>query len=182
MVTVASLFFAQLEIEEFGLVRLITPVAIPLLLPALAGAGVAAACVNLARVALPNPPRAIAARGAWALTWIAVGLGASGAAILANPGTNSPGVARNLCLYAALGLLTLWLGFPHLLWLPALTYTIACMMFGYDRMRHSYHWWAVVLKPEVTVGQLSVVLPWLATCVFLYALTPLWSDLRHPAR
>lgn len=170
IVAVASIVFAQFEIEDFGLIRLITPMALPLLLPALAGVGAVTACENTARLALPDPARAAVARFIWAVSWTLLAFAAAGAAGLVNPETNLMAIARNLLVYVAIGLLTLRSGFPHLVWLPVLAYTITCMMFGYDRAQHDYYPWAVIMKNDVSSGQLLAILPMAAAALLVYAL------------
>jgi hypothetical protein len=168
----ASLLLAQLEIEDFGLVRLVSPVAIPLLLPAIAGVGTAIACENTARLGLPDPVRAVIARAAWAMCWVGLSFAAAGAALIVNPEISLMAIARNLMIFVTMGLLMLSLGLPHLLWLPVLGYVIGCIMFGYDRAAHEYRWWAVVMEEPATAGQLLLAAVLATVSISVYAVSP----------
>lgn len=178
IVAPASLFFAQSEVEDFGLVRLFTPVSILLLLPALAGVGAAMACENTGRLALPDPVRAIFARAAWAICWTFIAQVAVGVAVLVYPETNWSAIARNVLLHVAIGLLVVRSGYPHLLWLPSLAYSITCIMFGYARAQHDYYWWAIVMKSSVTVSQMLAVCLLFTVSMLAYILR--WRRARQP--
>lgn len=167
---VASLVFARSQVQNFGVLRLLLPTSVLLLLPALAGVGAAVACANEARLPLPDPPRAILARGVWVVTWTVAATLAANAATLSYPDAEWKSITRNTLLYTAIGLLMVRAGYPLLVWLPVLGYTIACMMFGYPATGPGYYWWAVVMKAGVTTRQALVVGAVFLACALGYVL------------
>ncbi|WP_433531084.1 hypothetical protein ACQPYA_02890 [Micromonospora sp. CA-263727] len=134
------------------MVRLISPLSALLLLPVIAGTAAAIACDNTAKLPLPDPPRVKLLRVLWAFGWTAVACLSSTAGVLAGSSTGYVPIVRNLLIFNGLGLIVLWLGFPHLTWLPSLTYTMACILFGYPNHGIDYYWWAVVMTDHATVG------------------------------
>lgn len=166
-VAVVSLVFADVQAQNFGLVRLLTPVSVLLLLPTIAGVGAAIAGDNTARLPLPDPPRAVIARAGWVLSWVVLAIAAVNVGQSVGAGVDWLAVARNVTMATALGLFVVRLGFASLAWLPPLAYTIVCMMFGFPRGRPDYYWWAVIMERDVTTAQLyGVGLVFLAVLAF----------------
>ncbi|GAA3781060.1 hypothetical protein GCM10022225_81810 [Plantactinospora mayteni] len=161
LVASASIFFARTTIEDFGLIRLLTPVSVMLLLPAIAAVGAAIGCVNAAQLPLPDPPRAVAARLTWAVGWAGLAILAANLGQFAGADAQWSAVTRNALLYLAVGLAMIRFGRAHLIWLPVVAYTVVCMVFGYPSGEPRYYWWAVVMQEHATVGQLVGV-----GCVF----------------
>lgn len=157
LVAPASVVFSQVWVSDVGVARLAVPVSLLMLLPTAAGVAVAVAAHNTARLPLPDPPRAAASRAAWALTWTAAAVLTVNLGQLAGAQVGWEPVARNVLLHAALGLLTVRLGYPHLAWLPSLLYSLACMVFGHPQHGARYYWWAVVMETGTTSGQLITV-------------------------
>ena len=174
MVTVAlaSLIFGRSVVENLGFIRLLAPVSVLLLLPAVAGVGAAIACDNTARLPLPDPVRARVCRAAWVLGWTLL------AVLVVNIGGFDAEVAsiaassRNVLLYTGIGLFVVWLGYPGIAWLPPLGYTIACMLFGSSLRKIDYYWWAAVLKEQVTIAQAVTVGVIYAAAVLAFVLVP----------
>ncbi|MFY1674307.1 hypothetical protein ACN27G_30890 [Plantactinospora sp. WMMB334] len=157
LVASASTVLARTRIEDFGLIRLLTPVSVMLLLPAIAAVGAAVACVNGARLPLPDPPRAVAARLAWAVGWAGIATLAANLGQLAGTDVRWPAVTRNVLLYLAVGLAMTRFGRAHLIWLPVVAYTVVCMVFGYPSGELRYYWWAVVMREHATAGEVVAV-------------------------
>ncbi|GAB1640186.1 hypothetical protein [Krasilnikovia sp. MM14-A1259] len=155
VVAVGSVLLSQVSFSDFGMVRLISPVSALLFLPVIAGTAAAIACDNTARLPLPDPPRAAAARGAWAAVWTLAAALATSSGILTGSTIGWAAVVRNVLLYNALGLIVARLGYPHLTWLPSLTYTMACILFGYPNHGIGYYWWAVVMADQVTAASVT---------------------------
>ncbi|NJC82890.1 hypothetical protein [Planosporangium mesophilum] len=152
VIAVGSLVLSQVSFSDFGMVRLISPMSALLLLPVIAGAAAAIACDNTARLPLPDPPGAKLARAVWAAAWTTAAGLATTAGILVGSPAGWGAIVRNLLIYNGLGLIVLALGYPHLTWLPALTYTMACMLFGYPNNGLGYYWWATVMTDQATTA------------------------------
>jgi hypothetical protein len=181
VVAPTSLFLAQSEVQDFGLVRLISPVSVLLLMPALTGIAAAMACENTVSLALPDPMRAVLSRAAWAAGWTGVALATVCIAGATQGATSLMAITRNVLLFTAISLFTLRLGYPHLLWLPVMAYMIACMLFGYGRPSHEYYWWAAVMEADVRGGQLGASCLLFGVAMLVYVV-PWFRRSRGPFR
>ncbi len=152
-VALASALLGGQAIESVGFVRFLAPVSTLLFLPVGAGVGVAVASMNEANLPLPNPWRAVLARTAWLVCWTLVAvMAASLGTAWAQADATVGAVARNVCLYSALSVAAVCVGLNHLVWLPSVTYALACMLFGAPPGQPGYYWWAFALdgttRPE----------------------------------
>lgn len=169
-VSLASLLFGDSTMESIAFVHFPTPVALLLVIPAIAGVGAATGCVNGARLPLPDPPRAVVARAVWALGCAALGFLAANAGQLSGAAADWAAVGRNVVVYFTLGLIAVVLGFPHLAWLPVLAYLLACMLFGLS-FGGEYYPWAAVMEAEAT-AQWVVMGPLFGAVVLAYTFLP----------
>jgi hypothetical protein len=142
-----------------------------MLLPVVAGVGVAVACQNTAALALPDPVRAVLARAAWVLVWTVLATLAANAGLVAGARVDAAAVVRNVLLVTALGLAMTVLGQPQLAWLPAVAYGTACMLLG-STTGGEFYWWAVMLTDRVTTVQAVVVTGAFVTVAGAYVLLP----------
>jgi hypothetical protein len=165
---VASWVLAQTYVQNLGVIQLFAAISVMLLLPAVAGVAAATACYNEAGVPLPDPTRAAVARGLWALAWTALATAAALVGQLAGAEVTPAATVRNMLIYTGIGLIAVRAGFPQLVWLPVLTYTVACMMFGYPSGEPRYYWWAVVMEEAVSSSQLVWAAAWYAVALVGY--------------
>ena len=91
-------------------------------------------------------------------------------------------IMRNVVVFTAIGLIALRLLSAETLWLPGLTYTISCIMFGYPQGRRGYYWWAVIMTDTATVSQFIVIGTLFLAAVAFYALSPGGAATRVKAR
>lgn len=155
---VASALFAHIWVHRFGAVILAAPVAVLLLIPAMAGTGVAVACANPTNAPLPDPPRAALARAAWISGWTIAATAAATAGLLAGPGVVAAPIIRNVVACSGLAVVMVALGRSTLAWLPPLSATILSAMFGApdDPDRAEPYWWAMMIAEDVTVAMWAV--------------------------
>jgi hypothetical protein len=179
--TVGSVMLGQSTITELGTIRLANPLAILLMLPAVTGLSAAVACVNNARLPLPDPPRAAVARLIWVASWTVIATLAANTAQAIDANAGWLPVARNVLLYCAIGLATIQLGFPQFIWLPALGYTFVCMYFGYPQFGGDFYWWAVVTQSDTTTAQMATVSAIYISAAIFYVLPGKLTMLRSTA-
>ncbi|MHC0432770.1 hypothetical protein ACX6XY_21695 [Streptomyces sp. O3] len=165
MAALAAVAGAHLSVVGFASFLFESPVSLLLLLPAIAGTGAAAATDNAARIPLPDPLRAQAARAAWALSWTLLAVLAVNLGQITGAPVSWQSVARNVLIHAALGILVVLYGNPYFVWVPPIALTLASMMFGYPPSEPGYYWWAVIMREETTPTQWAS-----ATALFTLAL------------
>lgn len=156
--------FSSAVVTDMGLILLAIPVPLLLLVPVLAGIGVAMASVEDGRIPLPDPPRAVLARVGWALlaTLVAVLSAVAGTVLsdVASPGA----VVRNVVLHAGVGLLLARTD-GRLIWVPGVLLTLLAMLFGQGSRGMEVAAWAFMLDPVVRPSGVVV-----AALVFLAGL------------
>lgn len=157
-------------LPRVGPVELLAPVSVLLLLPAVAGVAVAVAADNGARLPLPDPARAVAARAGWVVAWTLLGVAVVTLGQLAGAGVPWEAAARNVVLHAALGLAVVTAGYASLAWLPSFGYLLVCLLFGFPAGERRYYWWAVVLQEHVSPAQVLWVAALYAAALAGYAL------------
>lgn len=154
---IASAALSAAVLSGFGIFMFVRPVPVLLLFSAVGGVAVAVAAQLNARLVLPDPARARAARLAWAISWtVAAGL-AVGAGRLTSRSVDWSPIVRNILIFAALALTMVVLGYSQLAWLPPVGLTLVAMVFGYsDDGSNPYYWWATVLRNDTSALQLVV--------------------------
>ncbi|WP_157732468.1 hypothetical protein [Cellulomonas sp. PSBB021] len=168
---VASALCRSSIVERVGGQQLASPVALVLLIPAVAAVGVAVGCVSPS-FPRPNPVRARIARGAWALALIALAFVAcvAGPASGGTAGASTTAILRNVAVYAVLALAPLFVRMPTFAWLPPTVYALAAIQFG-SQVDGTVAVWAMVVDPSGTSTQLAVALTALSITVAGYAMS-----------
>ncbi|MEV0269764.1 hypothetical protein AB0H43_13370 [Hamadaea sp. NPDC050747] len=154
LIAVLSLLLGPASISRIGAFSFPVPIAALLLLPMFGGWASAIACRNNVGIPLPDPPVVKAMRACWSSAWVLAAIAATSVGLATSADLTSAAVVRNVLIYHAIALATLSLGYPDLLWLPCIVYSISCMLFGYPPHEPRYYWWAIVMDSQASTGQL----------------------------
>ena len=163
-----SILCRSTVVDRVGGQQLVNPVALVLLVPTLAAAGVAIGCVG-PTLPRPNPPRARIARMAWAtlltgLAFLACSAG-PGASTTSSVGLSA--VLRNVALSVTLAMCTVLVGAPAFAWFPPTMYAFVAMQFG-SRSDGDVAAWAVFVDPVCTPRQLVIALAAVGIAIALH--------------
>ena len=107
----------------------------------------------------------------WLILLLAAATLAPNAGQLGGSDIRADAVGRNVIAYAALAILVGRIN-VQIAWVPLLTYTISCMLFGVSSSGSHIYWWAFVLQRETSAQQTAMVAVLAAVAFVSYVLRP----------